>query len=196
MKNMLKTINQSTIDLLNIDPMKSLTSPKSLPKRRKNNYKQGIFIPQNIQKYKGKQPIVYRSGYELKFYKYCDKHPSILEWAVESLKIAYINPMKNNGLGGPAFYYPDILIKYKNTKGEIVIELIEIKPFRETKMPVSKQGKTKESLQKEMNLWLINQAKWDAAIKYCNTKGYIFRLLTEKELNINYSKPKKRIKRT
>jgi len=32
--------------------------------------------------------------------------------------------------------------------------------------------------------WGVNQAKWKAAKEYCEKKGWEFRILTEKELNI------------
>ena len=50
------------------------------PKSGKEKYKRGIFIPQNPQKYIGTQPIRYLSSWERKFYYWCDKMDSVIEW--------------------------------------------------------------------------------------------------------------------
>ena len=42
----------------------------------------GRFKPKQYKKYKGDPTkIVYRSMWELRFMKYCDKNPYILEWS-------------------------------------------------------------------------------------------------------------------
>ena len=43
--------------------------------------------------------------------------------------------------------------------------------------------RTKKYLQ-EVRTWSINEAKWKAARKYCDEKGFDFQLITEKELRI------------
>ena len=48
----------------------------------------GRFTPKNYKKYKGDPTkVVYRSMWELRFMKYCDKNDSILEWSSEEIVI-------------------------------------------------------------------------------------------------------------
>ena len=43
--------------------------------------------------------------------------------------------------------------------------------------------KTKNYLH-EMKTWSVNQAKWKAAIEWCEDRKYEFKLITENELGI------------
>jgi hypothetical protein len=59
-------------------------------------YHQGLFHPQNPEKYKGdSNNIIYRSSWELKFMKYCDRNDKILEWGSEEFFIPYLDPTTN-----------------------------------------------------------------------------------------------------
>ena len=50
----------------------------------------GRFKPKHYKKYKGDPTkVIYRSMWELRFMKYCDKNPSILEWSSEEIIIPY-----------------------------------------------------------------------------------------------------------
>ena len=54
----------------------------------------GKYIPVNIAKYRGDyRNIIYRSSWELKFMKYCDMSPSIMEWGSEEIVIPYRSPL-------------------------------------------------------------------------------------------------------
>jgi len=79
-------------------------------------------------------------------------------------------------------YYPDFLIKYRDSNGDIKIDLIEIKPFRQTIPPRAKRGKKHKTLLQESKTYAVNKAKWDAALNYCNQRGITFRIITEKDL--------------
>ena len=83
----------------------------------------GRFKPKNYKKYKGDPTkVIYRSMWELRFMKYCDKNPSILEWSSEEIIIPY------RGLDKRVHrYFPDFWIKYQNQQGQIVKEVIEVK---------------------------------------------------------------------
>jgi len=76
----------------------------------------GRFKPKQYKKYKGDPTkVIYRSMWELRFMKYCDKTPNILEWSSEEIIIPY------RGLDRKVHrYFPDFWIKYKNAKGQIV----------------------------------------------------------------------------
>src|SRR5574344_1296709 len=58
-------------------------------KNGKNKYKQGHYIPQNIEKYIGHTPISYRSSWEFAFCKFCDMNEKIVKWSTESVIITY-----------------------------------------------------------------------------------------------------------
>ena len=58
----------------------------------------GRFKPKEYKKYKGDPTkVVYRSMWELRFMKYCDSNPSILEWSSEEIVIPY-RSLDNNCL--------------------------------------------------------------------------------------------------
>jgi hypothetical protein len=57
-------------------------------------FKQGYYKPLNPQKYIGKAPIIYRSGLELKFMRWCDKTDTIQKWSSESIVIPYFDTIK------------------------------------------------------------------------------------------------------
>jgi len=136
-------------------------------KRRNRNskFEQGIFIPENLEKYK--KPFdtymneseypTYRSSWELKFMKWCDKNDNVEYWTSEAFPIPYISPKD----GQKHRYFPDFLVKFKDGKKV----LIEIKPKNQSNDP-------------------INLAKWEAARKFCEKHGLTFSVLTEKELGI------------
>ena len=139
----------------------------------------GRFKPKHYKKYKGDPTkIIYRSMWELRFMKYCDKTPNILEWSSEEVIIPY------RGLDRRVHrYFPDFWIKYKNAKGQIVKEIIEVKPKAQTKKP-TKKGKHYGKYLREARTYAINQAKWEAAEEYCLDRGYKFRIITEDHLKI------------
>ena len=60
---------------------------------RNTTYK-GRYRVTNPDKYKGDiTDVVYRSGWELKFMRWCDINPSILEWGSETVVIPYKSPV-------------------------------------------------------------------------------------------------------
>ena len=95
----------------------------------------GRFKPKQYKKYKGDPTkIIYRSMWELRFMKYCDKNPYILEWSSEEIAIPY------RGLDKRVHrYFPDFKIKYKNARNEIIVEIIEVKPKKQTKATIKEK---------------------------------------------------------
>lgn len=150
-----------------------------IPLKKDDNYRQGLFKPKNETKYIGRGLPVYRSGWELKFFRWCDDNPNVVEWASESVIIPYTNPID----GKVHRYYTDGVIALK-TNDKITKYVIEIKPSSQTKIPVrgKKQSKT---IAYENYRYVQNQSKWKAAEKWCEKHGYKFLILTEKELGIN-----------
>jgi hypothetical protein len=99
-------------------------------RHKKHNYYQGVYHPEHPEKYKGSLPIIYRSGLELKFDRWCDRNPNIIQWGSESVIIPYQSPID----GKVHKYFVDNCLKLK-VKNEIKKFLVEIKPSRQTKAP-------------------------------------------------------------
>ena len=140
-------------------------------------FKQGVFIPRAKEKYKGKSLPVYRSGWELKFFRWCDNNPNVVEWSSENVIIPYVNPLT----GRTHKYMVDnrVVIKEGN---KTVKYLIEIKPKRQTRKPTSHGNKKQSTLLYENVEYVRNQAKWKAAKIWCDKHGYKFQIITENEL--------------
>ena len=76
-------------------------------------YSQGHYKPRNPKKYVGKGSIIYRSSWELAFMNFCDNNEHVTEWASESIRIPYRNPLT----GKHSTYVPDFLVVYQNKHG-------------------------------------------------------------------------------
>lgn len=140
----------------------------------------GKYKPKNPNKYAGDPSnIVYRSSWEHKVCVYLDHNPNVLEWASEEIVIPYISPKDNRYHK----YYPDFLIKVRQADGKHQTILIEVKPYAQTQPPKQRSRKTKKFLN-EVLTYGVNQAKWEAAYKYCIDRSWKFQILTEKELNV------------
>ena len=72
----------------------------------------------------------------------------------------------------------------KDVNGNEVVELIEIKPYKQTIMPKATKGKHKRTLLTEAKTYAVNTAKWKAAKEYCDLRGIRFRIMTEKDLGV------------
>jgi hypothetical protein len=145
-------------------------------------FQQGTYKPTNSNRYIGKHLPKYRSGWELKFMRFCDSHPSVVAWASESHRIPYFNPIKNK----QTMYVPDFFIIYEDKNKQRHAEFIEIKPAGQI------LGNARSAGQKAQAV--VNEAKWQAAKAFCDRQGVGFRVLTEHELFNNPKKTKKRKK--
>lgn len=141
-------------------------------------YKQGIYNPENKEKYIGSTPIVYRSGLELKFMRWCDRNSKVVNWGAESVIIPYKSPKD----GRMHKYYVDNFVALKTDKG-IIKYLVEIKPSAFTKPPTNHGNKKASTLLYEKITWAVNTEKWKSAKKWAKFKGCEFTILTEKEIN-------------
>ena len=140
-------------------------------------WQQGIFQPKNPSKYIGKHSPKYRSGWELKFMRFCDTHPNVVAWASESHHIPYFNPILNKS----SSYVPDFFVVYEDKQGVRRAEFIEIKPSGQM------MGNARSKEQRAQAV--INEAKWTAAKAFASKQGVGFRVLTENEL---FNNPKKK----
>jgi hypothetical protein len=136
-----------------------------------SKFAQGIYRPQNPDKYLGKTTPRYRSSWEYQFMCLCDRHPAIKQWASESVRIPYLNPLTNK----KTHYIPDFLVVYEDRQGNNHTELIEIKPSKQTTLESARSNKDKLAA-------ILNQAKWAAAQQWADSKGIRFRIVTERDI--------------
>lgn len=140
--------------------------------KRDKRFIQGFFKPKNPEKYVGKGDIIYRSGLELKFMKFCDDNPNVISWASEPIPIPYFDTVTNKWRR----YYVDNFVEIK--EGTVVKKyLIEIKDKKETQQPVIKKGKRKTTILYEQATYQTNCCKWSFANKFCKEHGMEFLLL-------------------
>jgi len=141
-------------------------------------FSQGFFTPTHPEKYIGRGSIKYRSSWELRFMNFLDTHPSVKQWASESISIKYENPVAKKVKS----YVPDFFIIYEDANGNRKGELIEVKPHKETTLEAAGRS-TKNQIQA-----VVNQAKWKAAQEFCKRNGIGFRVVTEHDMFSNSKK--------
>jgi hypothetical protein len=104
-----------------------------------------------------------------------DVDPGVVKWASEEFSIPYLSPIDNK----LHRYFPDVYVE--NIHGQKFV--IEIKPDAQTRAPAKKPRNTKRYLT-EVSTYLINSAKWNAAERFCEERGWKFQIVTEKDLGI------------
>lgn len=72
-------------------------------------------------------------------------------------------------------------LKIKSVDGTIRDYVVEIKPFSQTQPPKYPGKQTKRYLE-EVETFVKNQSKWEAARNYAKERNMQFVVLTEKEL--------------
>jgi len=144
-------------------------------------FSQGFFTPTHPEKYIGRGSIKYRSSWELRFMNFLDTHPSVKQWASESISIKYENPVAKKVKS----YVPDFFIIYEDANGNRKGELVEIKPHKETTLEAAGRS-IKNQIQAA-----VNQAKWEAAREFCKRNGISFRVITEYDMFTNTKKAKR-----
>lgn len=138
------------------------------------------FTPKNKHKYEGNYGDIWaRSSWEIKFMNWCDNNPAIINWSSEETVVPYICGTDNR----PHRYFLDFKIKVKSKDGSIKTYLVEVKPFAQTQPPKYNGKQTKRYLNESMT-FIKNQSKWKYAEKYCKDRGWYFRIITEKDLNV------------
>lgn len=136
------------------------------------NTAKGKYTPKNPEKYMGISDPTYRSSWELTFMMFCDNNPAVQQWASESVKIPYRDPLT----GKSTVYVPDFLILYVDKNQKKHAELVEIKPGNQTFM--EQVGKNKNNQAQ----YVRNLAKWEAASAWCKKYGVKFRIISEKDI--------------
>jgi hypothetical protein len=135
-------------------------------------FSRGPYTLKNPAKYVGTNNPIYRSSWEWHFMHMCDTHPNIENWASESVRIPYLDPLTNQ----PTTYVPDFFISYIDKTGKKYTEIVEIKPRSQT---------VRESVGKSVYnqaQYVKNQAKWEAANIWCKQRGVRFRVINEQDM--------------
>jgi hypothetical protein len=150
-------------------------------------YVQGIYQVKHPEKYIGQIDAShprYLSSYELKTFEFFDNHKSVLKWGSECVVIKYKNPTKLDSNGNPKTcrYIIDLYCEYIDKQGQVVKELIEIKPTKDLKKPKKSGRKKQQTYIKEQMTYIQNLAKWQAATAYAKQRGLQFRVITEKDI--------------
>lgn len=133
------------------------------------------FIPKNPHKYKGDVDKIFaRSSWEVSVMKFFDQSRAVLEWKSEETVIPYLSPVDNK----VHEYWPDFLVTFVDANGTSHQEIVEVKPRHESEQKYAKSERSKNAL-------IINEAKWKAAILYCESRNMKFRVLTEQSIFYN-----------
>lgn len=148
----------------------------------------GKYRPRHPEKYVGDiNNIIWRSTWELKFLRWLDGTPSVLKYNSEEVVIPYISPID----GRPHRYFVDFWFTAKDKDtGKLKKHLVEVKPDYQTRPPKVQQRVTPKYLN-EVKTWGVNEAKWNAAKAFCDDKGWQFHIITERDLNIPPTMPRR-----
>lgn len=145
-------------------------------------YSKGYFHPKNPHKYLGDiDDIIFRSSWELSFFRFLDDNKYILSWSSEPMAIPYMKPVmvKGKPTVKKANYYPDIYVEYVDKNGDMKYELLEIKPAKQTRPSKARKATTK---MQEDYVFAVNTAKWEAAKQFCAQHDIEFKIVTEKSI--------------
>ena len=136
-----------------------------------SKFAQGPYTIKNVDKYVGNGIPRYRSGWEHAFMRFLDNNEHVVNWASESISIPYRNPVT----GKQSVYIPDFLITYRNKSNQLIAELVEIKPKKQSVIESKMSAR-------EGAVVAVNYAKWDAATKWARRNGLTFRVITEDDM--------------
>ena len=142
-----------------------------------SKFAQGPYTVKNVAKYVGKGTPRYRSGWEHAFMRFLDNNDHVVNWASESLSIPYRNPVT----GKQSMYVPDFLITYRNKNNQLIAELVEINPKKQSVIESKMSAR-------DGAIVATNYAKWDAATKWARRNGLTFRVITEDDMFRNGNK--------
>jgi len=140
----------------------------------------GKYKVKNKEKYVADlQECEYRSTWELRYMKYLDNNPSVVEWGSENIIIPYYNPVEKR----TRRYFVDFYAKVLTKTGQYKKFIIEIKPQSQC-VPPKKPKRVSSKYRNELKAYVRNQSKWKAARKWAEKRDWEFIVITEKELGI------------
>jgi hypothetical protein len=139
----------------------------------------GKFRPRNPLKYSGDpREIIFRSSWEQLCMKFFDLNENVQSWSSEEKSISYYDPVAKKYRR----YFPDFIVKFINSGGEMITEMIEVKPKKEVIGPPKNPKRRTKAWATSVHTYITNLAKWKAAEKYCKERGWAFRIITEDDL--------------
>ena len=152
------------------------------PKIGNQNYHQGYYILKNNDKYIGNpNNITYRSSWEYRFMLYLDMNESVKKWSSECVMIPY-QDLK----GHLHRYYPDFYYEIQTSKPEqmdnVVVELKPMKELKQPERPLTESLKELKNYEYSLSMYIKNRLKWNAALDFCQKKGWQFVVITEEHL--------------
>lgn len=152
---------------------------KQLKPTLNSPFEQGYYPINECKKYFGKSPIIYRSSWEKLFCHYCETNQQVKSWSSENVPIKYKDSLDET----LHIYYPDFLV----TTISGTTMLIEVKPLSQIKPPKKLTTQTNfkkiKAFETNLEIYRINVLKFSAAKKYCDERGWVFRILTENFFN-------------
>lgn len=138
----------------------------------------GYYKPLNPKKVIGDPTkIYYRSSWEKKIMMKLDISDYIHKWGSEVVIIPYVSPKD----GKVHRYFVDFIIITKTNNQQNVV-LIEVKPKSQKYKPRNTASKKDSTYLNEIVTYEVNQAKWAAAEKYCDARGWTFKVMTEDQI--------------
>jgi hypothetical protein len=138
-------------------------------------FNQGTYKLKNPDKYIGLGSPRFRSGWEFAVMRMCDENSAIHQWASESVKIPYRDPLT----GKHTVYVPDFFVVFEDRNKKKRAELWEVKPAKQTLR--ERVGKNPY----DQAQFVRNQVKWQMAQNWCKQNGVVFRIITEDQLFAN-----------
>lgn len=132
----------------------------------------------HIKKYRGNLDSIWmRSSWEKYFFFYLLEKDSINWVTSENVIIWYVSPLDNKSHR----YFIDFSFEYITSKNNIRKAIVEVKPYLQCKPPeLPKSGRKTKRYNKELDIYKVNMAKWNAAKEFALFNGLDFRILTEK----------------
>ena len=127
-------------------------------------FSQGSYKLKNPEKYIGLGTPRYRSSWEISVMRMCDENPAIQQWASESIKIPYRDPLT----GKQTVYVPDFLVVYVDKNQKKHAELWEVKPKNQAVLESVGKDKYRQAN------YIKNMAKWEVATQFCKKAGLKF----------------------
>lgn len=131
----------------------------------------GVYQLINPGKYVGLAQPRFRSGWEHAFFRFCDTNDAVLQWASESIRIPYRNPVT----GKMSSYIPDIFMTYRTKDNLVKAEIVEIKPRGQSMIQENMNSRDRAVV-------AVNHAKWHSATLWAKKNGVSFRVVTEDHL--------------
>jgi len=144
-------------------------------------YYHGEYQVENKDKYLGHKNPRFRSSWESRFCYWCDHNVNVLKWGYEVIDIKYFNPVTNK----VQRYYPDFYLEIKQPDGSVKKYLAEVKPSKQTEPPQKPKNRNQKRLKRymvETEMYVVNQSKWQSAMKFCAKRGLTWKIVTEKDL--------------